>query len=225
MFQIPMTQPDPALHMRRYHLGNVATKENKWQGPNFPRYVNKDYDAAIAAAETEIDPVKRAALYIKCNDLLWQDTVFIPVMHRLTVDACANTLKPVISGWANGPTTSRTGTGRHDRAGARRDRPCMSQYVLRRLLIAIPSLLGICLVLFMVLALAPGDPFAELATNPNVPPEVHAACGPSSASTIRSSALPALAVAMAARRLGLLLCQPRRTSTRSSCSACRRRST
>jgi peptide/nickel transport system substrate-binding protein len=32
---------------------------------------------------------------------LWQDTVFIPVMHRLVVDACANTLQPVVSGWAN----------------------------------------------------------------------------------------------------------------------------
>ncbi|WP_375787934.1 ABC transporter permease [Bradyrhizobium sp. Pha-3] len=51
----------------------------------------------------------------------------------------------------------------------------MSQYILRRLLIAIPSLLGISVVLFVVLALAPGDPFSELATNPNVPPEVQAA--------------------------------------------------
>ncbi|MCK1732770.1 ABC transporter permease [Bradyrhizobium sp. 138] len=51
----------------------------------------------------------------------------------------------------------------------------MSQYVLRRLLIAIPSLLGISAVLFFVLALAPGDPFSELATNPNVPAEVQAA--------------------------------------------------
>ncbi|WP_369720753.1 ABC transporter permease [Bradyrhizobium sp. LLZ17] len=51
----------------------------------------------------------------------------------------------------------------------------MSQYVLRRLLVAIPSLLAISLVLFVVLALAPGDPFSELATNPNVPPEVQAA--------------------------------------------------
>ncbi|TFV70948.1 ABC transporter permease [Bradyrhizobium frederickii] len=50
----------------------------------------------------------------------------------------------------------------------------MSQYVLRRLLIAVPSLLGISLVLFVVLALAPGDPFSELTTNPNVPPEVAA---------------------------------------------------
>ena len=48
----------------------------------------------------------------------------------------------------------------------------MSKYVLRRLLILIPVLAGISLVLFTILALAPGDPFEELATNPNVPPEV-----------------------------------------------------
>src|SRR6516162_7013016 len=51
----------------------------------------------------------------------------------------------------------------------------MAQYLVRRLLIAIPSLLGISVVLFTVLALAPGDPFEELATNPNVPAEVSAA--------------------------------------------------
>ena len=51
----------------------------------------------------------------------------------------------------------------------------MGHYLLRRLLIAIPSLLGISVVLFTVLALAPGDPFEELATNPAVPPEVRAA--------------------------------------------------
>ncbi|MGA0797137.1 MAG: ABC transporter permease, partial [Quisquiliibacterium sp.] len=51
-------------------------------------------------------------------------------------------------------------------------RSFMSQYLLRRLLIALPSLFGISVILFTVLALAPGDPFEELATNPNVPPEV-----------------------------------------------------
>src|SRR5919108_3507127 len=51
----------------------------------------------------------------------------------------------------------------------------MSRYLLRRLLITVPSLIGISIVLFTVLALAPGDPFGELATNPNVPPEVGAA--------------------------------------------------
>ena len=50
----------------------------------------------------------------------------------------------------------------------------MGKYILRRLLIAVPSLLGISLVLFILLALAPGDPFSELATNANIPPEVAA---------------------------------------------------
>jgi len=48
-------------------------------------------------------------------------------------------------------------------------------YILRRVLIALPSLLGISIVLFTVLALAPGDPFEDLANNPSVPPEVRMA--------------------------------------------------
>ena len=50
----------------------------------------------------------------------------------------------------------------------------MSRYLIRRILIAVPSLLGISLVLFAVLALAPGDPFSELATNPAIPASVQA---------------------------------------------------
>jgi len=48
----------------------------------------------------------------------------------------------------------------------------VSRYLLRRLLIAVPVLVGISIVLFSILALAPGDPFGELALNPNIPPEV-----------------------------------------------------
>jgi peptide/nickel transport system permease protein len=50
----------------------------------------------------------------------------------------------------------------------------VGHYLLRRLAIALPSLLGISVVLFTVLALAPGDPFSEMALNPNIPPEVQA---------------------------------------------------
>jgi peptide/nickel transport system permease protein len=50
----------------------------------------------------------------------------------------------------------------------------MARYLLRRLLMVVPSLLGISIVLFALLALAPGDPFGELASNPSVPPEVAA---------------------------------------------------
>jgi peptide/nickel transport system permease protein len=45
-------------------------------------------------------------------------------------------------------------------------------YVLRRLAMAIPSLLGISIILYAILSLAPGDPFGELLTNPNVPAAV-----------------------------------------------------
>src|SRR5499426_1343402 len=48
----------------------------------------------------------------------------------------------------------------------------MGKYLVRRLLMAVPALVGISIVLFTILALAPGDPFEELATNPNVPAEV-----------------------------------------------------
>ena len=51
----------------------------------------------------------------------------------------------------------------------------MGTYLLRRLLLAVPSLLGISVVLFTVLALAPGDPFGDIALNPNVPADVQLA--------------------------------------------------
>src|SRR3989440_3809325 len=48
----------------------------------------------------------------------------------------------------------------------------MSRYVVRRVLLAIPTLLMISLVLYAILSLAPGDPLSQFAANPAVPPEV-----------------------------------------------------
>src|SRR5438309_5093866 len=48
----------------------------------------------------------------------------------------------------------------------------MSRYLIRRLLLAIPTLLMISFVLYAVLSLAPGDPLSQFAANPAVPPEV-----------------------------------------------------
>lgn len=48
----------------------------------------------------------------------------------------------------------------------------MGSYIARRLLIAIPTLFVISFVIFAILALAPGDPLAQFAANPNVPAEV-----------------------------------------------------
>ncbi len=48
----------------------------------------------------------------------------------------------------------------------------MGRFLLRRLITAVPTLIVISFILFAILALAPGDPLAQFAANPAVPPEV-----------------------------------------------------
>jgi peptide/nickel transport system permease protein len=48
----------------------------------------------------------------------------------------------------------------------------MTQYIIRRVLIAIPTLFVISFVIFAILSLAPGDPLAQFALNPSIPQEV-----------------------------------------------------
>lgn len=47
----------------------------------------------------------------------------------------------------------------------------MTKFIIRRILISVPTLIGISIVLFSVISLAPGDPFGDIALNPNIPPE------------------------------------------------------
>ncbi|MGC1310387.1 MAG: ABC transporter permease [Phormidesmis sp.] len=48
----------------------------------------------------------------------------------------------------------------------------MGKYLLKRMLIAIPTLIAISMVIYLVLALAPGDPLGELANSPSITPEI-----------------------------------------------------
>lgn len=48
----------------------------------------------------------------------------------------------------------------------------MGRYIVRRVITAVPTLILISMVIFSILALAPGDPLSDLALNPSVPPEV-----------------------------------------------------
>src|SRR5712692_10322090 len=48
----------------------------------------------------------------------------------------------------------------------------MNRFIIRSILIAIPTILGISFVIFAVLSLAPNDPMSQFAANPAVPPEV-----------------------------------------------------
>ena len=82
MYTTTMTQPDPELFMLQFTSWEVASKENKWQGRNITRWQSEEYDKLYRPAESELDPVKRAALFIQMNDLVIQNVVVIPVVCR-----------------------------------------------------------------------------------------------------------------------------------------------
>jgi peptide/nickel transport system substrate-binding protein len=99
MYTTTMTQPDPELFMNQFTSWEIASKENKWQGRNITRWKSDEYDKLFHSAESELDPVKRAALFIKMNELVIQNVVVIPVVFRPRVAAIANTLRVEQSGW------------------------------------------------------------------------------------------------------------------------------
>jgi len=101
MFTTNLTAPDPGFFMRQFLTSEVASKDNKWQGRNITRWRNDEYDNTFQAAEGELDPVKRAALFIRMNDMVVGDPVVIPVVYRLGVSAMSRQLRATLSGWDN----------------------------------------------------------------------------------------------------------------------------
>jgi peptide/nickel transport system substrate-binding protein len=100
MYTTTMGSPDPQRFMDQFRSTEVASKENKWAGRNVTRWRNEEYDRLWTAAETEMDPVKRAAHFIRMNDLLIQNVVVIPVLWRSVISAVSNRLKSTdVSGW------------------------------------------------------------------------------------------------------------------------------
>jgi peptide/nickel transport system substrate-binding protein len=99
MYTTTMTQPDPELFMNQFTSWEVASKDNKWQGRNITRWKSEEYDKLYRAAESELDPVKRAALFVKMNELVIQNVVVIPVVFRPRVAAVSSRLHVEQSGW------------------------------------------------------------------------------------------------------------------------------
>ncbi len=100
MYTTTQTQPDPEVFMNQFTSWEVASKANKWQGRNITRWRNEEYDKLFRAGEGEMDPVKRAALFIRLNDLVIQNVVVIPVCWRPRVAAISSRLKDANqSGW------------------------------------------------------------------------------------------------------------------------------
>jgi peptide/nickel transport system substrate-binding protein len=94
-------QPDSEVYLRQFLSAEVATKANKWQGRNVTRWQSREFDETHTQAQVELDPIKRAALLIKCNDLPVNDHVVIPVVARLGVAAVNHKLVCELGGWDN----------------------------------------------------------------------------------------------------------------------------
>ena len=96
-----MNAPDPEVFLRQFCSWEASQKENKWQGRNITRWQNAEYDAAHKSAQVELDPIKRAAMLIKCNELVVNDPVVIPLVMRPGAVAMNNSLVAEMSGWDN----------------------------------------------------------------------------------------------------------------------------
>jgi peptide/nickel transport system substrate-binding protein len=100
MYTTTMTSPDPEFFMNQFTSWEKAAKDNKWQGRNITRWRSEEYDKIYRAAEAELDPVKRAALFIRMNDLVIQNVVVIPVVFRPRVAGISSKLRDAVqSGW------------------------------------------------------------------------------------------------------------------------------
>lgn len=92
MYTVTPGAPDPQTHMMQFVSWEVASKANNWSGQNVVRWVNAEYDRLWKQAERELDPLQRAALFIRMNDLLIEDVVVIPIVRRNEVVAVGHTL-------------------------------------------------------------------------------------------------------------------------------------
>jgi peptide/nickel transport system substrate-binding protein len=99
MFTALSGSPDPALFMNRFTTAEIATKANKWQGRNLARWRADEYDRLYKAAESELDPVKRAALFIAMNDLVIKEVAVVPLINRTRVTGASNKLVAMLTGW------------------------------------------------------------------------------------------------------------------------------
>ncbi len=101
MYTTTLTEPDPQTFMEQFTSWEVSQKANKWASRNIARWRSDEYDKAHQAAQGELDSAKRAALFIRMNDLVCSDNYIIPVVARPRVQAISTRMVVHASGWDN----------------------------------------------------------------------------------------------------------------------------
>ncbi len=87
---------DPTSYFAAWTSQQAAGKANNWNGNNYNRYQNPDYDKLFEQLKGETDQAKRNDIAIKMNDLLISDVVVIPLINRtFATDGISKQLKGV----------------------------------------------------------------------------------------------------------------------------------
>ena len=87
---------DPEPYLGGWRCGNEPRPASKWRGANVPRYCSSEYDRLLGELAKTGDLGKRANLAKALNDMLVQDHVLIPLVHRGRVSAHAHSLGGVL---------------------------------------------------------------------------------------------------------------------------------
>ena len=86
---------DPEAYMGGWVCSEIPNPGNNWLGNNMPRYCDPAYDALVSEMAGTADIDDRARLAKSMNDMLMRAGAMIPLVHRGSVSAHANTLAGV----------------------------------------------------------------------------------------------------------------------------------
>ncbi len=84
MYTNNATTPIPVAYMIGWYSGgdNVAQKSNNWNGQNYSRFQNADYDTLFEQVRLETDIALAAELFIQLNDILIEEIAVVPLVNR-----------------------------------------------------------------------------------------------------------------------------------------------
>jgi peptide/nickel transport system substrate-binding protein len=96
MYTNNASTPFPLAYMESWYGGpdgsNIAQKSNSWRGNNESRWHNDEYDQLYESLIIETDLERAAETFIRMNDILIENVVIIPLVHRSAESLAINNL-------------------------------------------------------------------------------------------------------------------------------------
>ena len=99
MYLVDRSGTDPSRLMQQWVSWEICQKANGWQGQNKTRWSSPEYDHVFRLSENELDPVKRAALFVHMNDLACNAGHVVPLAIRAQVTALGKSISAPLTGW------------------------------------------------------------------------------------------------------------------------------